>query len=98
MIRVTAKMLADIESLLVIQSPFDEALAKTASALARGIEQVRAATAAIFENLEEYAWKAGMYRRLQMVPSIAPPLRPHRGPGPGEGTTIRGLCLANGGF
>ncbi len=58
----TAKMLADFESLLVIQSPIDEALAETARVHGCSIEQVRAAAAAKFGNLEEYAWKAGMHR------------------------------------
>ncbi|MDF7775823.1 hypothetical protein P1X14_11245 [Sphingomonas sp. AOB5] len=55
-------MLADFESLFVIQSPIDEALAETARVHGCSIEQVRAAAAAKFGNLEAYAWKAGMHR------------------------------------
>lgn len=62
MIGDTAKMLADFESLLVIQSPVDEALAETARVHGCSIEQMRSAAAAKFGNLEEYAGKAGIHR------------------------------------
>lgn len=55
MIGDTAKLLADFESLLVIQSPVDEALAETARVHGSSIEQVRSTAAAKFGNLEEYA-------------------------------------------
>lgn len=62
MIGDTAKMLADFESLLVIQSPVNEAFAESARVHGCSIEQVRAAAAAKFGDLEEYARKAGMHR------------------------------------
>ncbi|WP_147417682.1 hypothetical protein [Sphingomonas cavernae] len=57
-----AQMLADFESLLVIQATVEQALAETARSYGYSIEQVRSAAAAKFGDLEEYAWKVAMHR------------------------------------
>ncbi|GGD84350.1 hypothetical protein GCM10011515_00120 [Tsuneonella deserti] len=57
-----AQMLADFESLLVIEATVEQALAETARAYGYTVEQVRSAATARFGNLEEYAWKIAARR------------------------------------
>lgn len=57
-----AQMLADFESLLVIQSTVEDALAETARAYDYSVEQVRSAAIGKFGDLEKYTWKVGLPR------------------------------------
>lgn len=52
-----AQMLADFESLLLIEATVGQALAETARSYGYSVEQVRSAATAKFGDLEEYAWK-----------------------------------------
>lgn len=55
-----AQMLADFESLLIIESTVEHALAETARSYGYTIEQVRSAATAKFGDLDDYTWKISM--------------------------------------